>query len=905
MTSRTFGRTAGGGLALVVCAVVLAFMASLASPPRAHAQPAASGAAGDALAKGDYDAAIAAARRTIAADPRNAVVARLLVRANLATGRYDAAVQAARDFTAANPRSPELWNRLGDALRAKGGDASRAAAEEAYLRSLALRASDALAAEASLAEMRADRGLATEAAAGFERLITAYNSGRARTASDLIAVGRASRRLGATNPDSFRDALKAFDEAAAAPSNEIEDLRDEAAVLSGDLFLEKFNGADARAAFEAVLGRNPRHAGALHGLARALDFDGERGVPDLLAKALDVNPFHADARATFASLLLALEDFGKARAEAETAVRSQPDSLDALSALAAVHFIGGDTAGYAGAKSRALALYPENAGLFVAVAEAAVRNRLYAEALDLADQGLAVDPRSWAAHAMRGQNLLRLGRIDAGRASLDRAFAGDPFNVWVKNTLDLLDTFPKYRTTRHGRFDLFLDARESDALAPILGRLADEAMAALGARYGFVPKDTIRIEAFPSHADFSVRTIGLAGLGALGVCFGPVVVIDSPAARDRGSFNWGSTLWHELAHVATMGASKNRVPRWLTEGISVVEERRARRGWGDDLSVDFLLAYKDGELLDLKELNNGFIRPARPEQVGLSYYQASLVVEHLEGAFGSAAIRGLLGAYGEGLSTDAAFQRVLGTSVEAVDAAFKAGLKARLDGPASLMKRPGRRGLSAPPPTRGDLERRVEADPKDFLAQTSLGHAFVRERRNDDALRHLEKAAELWPHSAGPESPYPAIARIRRDRKDPKGAIEALRTYVALNENDEESRLLLATLLEDAGDAKGALATLDETLYIYPFESKTHERRAALAAQLKDAARALDARRALVALDPVDRAEAYYQLAVAEMDAGDSGSARRSVLRALEAAPRFVRAQELLLKLHRAAGEKK
>ncbi len=53
----------------------------------------------------------------------------------------------------------------------------------------------------------------------------------------------------------------------------------------------------------------------------------------------------------------------------------------------------------------------------------------------------------------------------------------------------------------------------------------------------------------------------------------------------------------------------------------------------------------------------------------------------------------------------------------------------------------------------------------------------------------------------------------------------------------------------------------------------------------------------MVALNPVDRAEAYYRLALAHRDAGQSAEARRSVLRALEEAPHFERAQELLLAL--------
>ena len=69
-------------------------------------------------------------------------------------------------------------------------------------------------------------------------------------------------------------------------------------------------------------------------------------------------------------------------------------------------------------------------------------------------------------------------------------------------------------------------------------------------------------------------------LGALGACFGRVVTLDSPKAREPGTFNWGETLWHEMAHVITLQLSGNRLPRWLSEGTSVFEERRARARMG-------------------------------------------------------------------------------------------------------------------------------------------------------------------------------------------------------------------------------------------------------------------------------------------------------------------------------------
>ena len=74
-----------------------------------------------------------------------------------------------------------------------------------------------------------------------------------------------------------------------------------------------------------------------------------------------------------------------------------------------------------------------------------------------------------------------------------------------------------------------------------------------------------------------MRNLGLPGLvGALGACFGRVVSMDSPQAKAPGTFSWQATLWHELAHVVTLQMSNQRVPRWLTEGISVYEEGREK-----------------------------------------------------------------------------------------------------------------------------------------------------------------------------------------------------------------------------------------------------------------------------------------------------------------------------------------
>src|SRR6185503_19967970 len=173
-------------------------------------------------------------------------------------------------FMARNPRSPEMWNTLGERLTARGRlDEARAAFEKA----IAGRATDAPSAEANLAVLRYEKGEREEATKAFRRLIDAYNTRDALSSEDLVAVAIACRYLGVDDPQLFKDALKAFDDAIAADPANID-----ARVRLAELFLEKYNGSDAASTLEEALERDPRHARALLAMARVRDFDGAPGV---------------------------------------------------------------------------------------------------------------------------------------------------------------------------------------------------------------------------------------------------------------------------------------------------------------------------------------------------------------------------------------------------------------------------------------------------------------------------------------------------------------------------------------------------------------------------------------------------------------------------------------------------
>lgn len=846
-------------------------------------------AARAAWLRGDLDRAIGLYRALAEGSEPTTADRRDLVRALSDAGRYTEALAAAR-----SAGGGETQNVLGEVLRLVG---QSGAAESAFSRAIATRASDQLVAQVNLGLLAIDRG---DGEHGRSLLAAALDAARRRSGrlspDELVALGSAYQALGADDPQLFREALRTYDLAIAADS-----ANQDARIRLGELFLEKYNAPDAAATFQEVIAANPTHARAHLGLARHAYFDGTVKVGPHLEAALKANERLVPALVLRARLFLDNEDYPGAEREAQRALAINGEDASALAVVAASRWLRRDQAGFREIRSRALALNPHDAAFFADLAEAAGRNRLYRDAAAFAREGVALDATAWRTVGVLGINDLRIGEMQEGRRLLERAFAGDPYNVWYKNTLDLLDQLDKYQEVRSPRIVVYADSSEAALLAPYAIALAEEAYDSLAARYRFRPPLPIRLELYRSHADFSVRTVGLAGLGALGASFGTVLAMDAPSARTRGEFNWGSTLWHELAHTFTLGVTDHRVPRWVSEGLSVLEERRARPGWGAHPTLGFLAALKGDRLHPVSKLNDGFVRPTYPEQVAHSYYQASLVCEYIEQRWGPEAINRFLAAFKDGHTAGEATRSALGVDSGGLDREFNRWVKDRfareltaVSSSAVEGEDPAAAPLGRPVPTAG-------VNPGDFVGLLRAGRILYDQGKVAESVPLFERAKALMPDYAEPDSPYWYLARIARDQGDTKRAIAELQALVTRQESAYEPNLMLADLHAQAGDTAAMAMALERTLWIQPGDRVIHTRLAQAYARLGRHALAVRERRAILATHPVDRADAEYQLALALRAAGDLTGARQAVVRALEIAPAFEAAQTLLLDLRRRA----
>jgi tetratricopeptide (TPR) repeat protein len=442
------------------------------------------------------------------------------------------------------------------------------------------------------------------------------------------------------------------------------------------------------------------------------------------------------------------------------------------------------------------------------------------------------------------------------------------------------------------RYEFVADEDEAAVMTLYMTEIAEQAYDRMAERYGYRPETPIRVEVFARHADFSVRTVGVTGFGALGVSFGNVLAINSPSAHQPGHFNWGSTLWHEISHTFTLGTTNHMIPRWFTEGLAVYDERLARPGWGNDVTLDFLLAWLDGELLPIADLNRGFVRPSYPGQIGHVYYHSSLVCEMIEHTYGHQTILDMLGSYRDGRTTPEVVLDVLGMSTDAFDEVFFAWFEERFAGPIAALSEPAT--ATQGPPAPGEEHPPVRGE---FGKEMVRAVEFMQDGRSEEAIAHLEQARDLFPEYAGEDAPGVVLAELYEQRGDLDAAIRELAAVTDINESFLGAYRKLADLYGETGDARREADILERSMYIWPLDAEAHVRLAELATGLRDSDVEIQERQAIVALGPVDMAEAHYRLALAYENAGELRAARSAVLAALEVAPNFRDAQDLLLRL--------
>ena len=699
---------------------------------------------------------------------------------------------------------------------------------------------------------------ADEARACFTKLLDSRNP--AEMAEGFWGLGR-FEEAGAA----FRIAVKADEKNA--------DLR----VRWGRLLLERFNVTESGQLFQEALEIKSDHAGALLGLAVSLSEGFDRRAIDLARKAVESDPKLLEAQELVAALILEDGDYDRAREEADKALTLDPNALDAMAVHATIDLLADkpETPWI----QKMLDRSPAYGRGYARIAHWLVINRRYTEAIDLYRKAIAIEPENWAARSELGINLMRVGNDREAKELLEQCYENGFRNAATANSLKLLDSLRNYETFRTKRAVLRLHKSEAALLRPYVERETERAITVFEKKYGVTLPEPVQIELYPMHEDFAVRTMGMPGLGALGVTFVMSIAMDSPSGRPPGEYHWASTLWHELSHVFTLHLTNHRVSRWFTEGLAVHEETAVNPEWGERVTPQILWALAEKKLLPVSKLDRGFIRPEYPGQIVVSYFQAGRLCDYVNERWGWSKLMEMVQAYTKSEPTVSVIERVLGLKPEEFDEQFFAWLDKH-------------HGASV----RGY---------KDYLKRAPEITKARMEKRHQDALKIATEIKPLFPDYVDKGNVYEAAALSHLALEDKASAARELREYATRGGRNPESLKKLAELEVELGRPAEARAALERLLWIYPVKDEPlHRQLGDLRADAGDWTGAAEEYAAVVALNPTDPATAHYNLARAQHALSRIDEAHEQLLLSLEHAPGFRPAQKLLLEINKELSKK-
>ena len=808
--------------------------------------------AANLLRVGRYEACADRAGSAIEGGARDERWFALRIRAELARGRYESALACLDEASRVHPSSVGLFLLGRDVRRFNG----RGAGE-------------------------------STAAAEFER----------RLVDDPPWVGspEAKVALGRFLLDRGVDAkviLDKFYDAAIRQQPEFLD----AHLASAELALAKQDfglAAEALAKAPADAAKDP-HFHELMAMAFAED-DRARSARSL-AEALKINPDHADSLLLQVDELIDAERYAEAEVLIARVIAVNPRQPRAWAYRAVLAHLRNNPDGEAEARRSALARWGQNPEVDSLIGRKLADKYRFAEGAQYQRRALLFDPDHAPAKLQLCQALLRLGEEAEGWKLAEEISQGDAYNVVAFNLITLRDRLAGFRTIQADGIVVRMDPHEADLYGGRVLDLLRRAKSTLGARYEAELPGPVYVEIFPRKNEFAVRTFGLPGAdGLLGVCFGPVITANSPASQGETPANWEAVLWHELCHAITLAKTRNRMPRWLSEGISVHEEGEQNAAWRTPFDPRTRAMILGDELTPLSQLSSAFLAPESPFHLQFAYRESALAVEFLIEKVGRAGLNGILDDLGAGKTINEALPDRARMTLEELDREFAAFAR--------------RRAASVAPDATWeeiDLDADAKSDavaawlvdrPRSFLGRQRLAARLVAEGKWAEAKDAILSFRALDPGYVGPENSYAMLATVHAKLADP---VAERATLVELADRDGDALaayLRLMELDEAAGDWQALASDARRALAVNPLIAAPHRGLARADEELDARAEAVAEYRAAAAIDDADPADVHSRIARLLHRDGKPDEARREVLKSLDEAPRSLDALRLLLDL--------
>ena len=634
-------------------------------------------------------------------------------------------------------------------------------------------------------------------------------------------------------------------------------------VFWGECYLEKGDIGEAISCFRDALKIEPKIAPALMGLANASLHKDPLSARQPIAQILKLFPDYPDATALQSILYLIEENHDAALESINKALTVTPNSAYYRGIRAGVYYLNNQLELFQKECDDILAVNKSPAVFYLTLGNCCMKRILYMDAQPFYQKAIELDPHCWEGYVSLGLNSLRLGPEPEaqGRKLLEESFQRDPFNLTVFNTLKVLEGLEsEYETITTTHFAIKMHKSERALLEPYVTELMEQCYDKFTKLYQFEPETPLVAEVYENHNDFSVRTLGLPGFGALGVCFAKTFLVLSPSVQDQlvKRFHWGAITAHEFMHVITLQMSRFRVPRWFTEGCSVYAEKLANPAWGREPQAEIIAAYQQGKLQHLTQFG-------RTKQVDLlhTYLLSSIIIEYIHKTYGMDKIIRMLQLFAQGKKADAAFQECIGKNMEEFDKEFFKYLEETV--------------------IKGN-------DIKGFEARFKKAQELYFADKYAEAIAEFNEAKKLFPLNIKPQdNPYYYLIRIYEEIGDDDKLVKELEDFVKINQLDFGSRQKLYRIYRTNKQTDKLIALINETIYLEPENIQMHYYLAEAYTGKKNYPKALGEYNAAMSLvmrlsPTLNRnlviADFYCNMAEIYLDLGDKTKAKESVLEA-------------------------
>ncbi len=548
-------------------------------------------------------------------------------------------------------------------------------------------------------------------------------------------------------------------------------------VAAGMFGISKHRPDIADAEFKLANAINPRIPDIYVGVGwELLENWGFEQCLNNVTKALSFNPNDTDALILKANCTMQWRKFDEVPAILDQILKINPNHIDALSLYAAVHVRVGDKDKAQPYIDRIHKISPNCLELPSTIANWLSAGRQFNEALGYYEEAARIAPDD--ADVLTGLGLLYMqtGQEDKARDVLQKASDIDDYRADVINYLELLERLGKFKIRETDHFIIKVDGDTNAVMLDQVAEQAEKIHDDICSDYKFEPKEKCILEFFPTHKQFSIRITGKGWIGTVGASTGRVIAMVVPTPdKDRspfGTYDWYAVVRHEYTHTVTLGKTLNRIPHWFTEACAVWEQPDRRNF---QATQQLVMAYLTNHFFPVHEMDWGFIRPKANGDRELAYAQAELTMEYIIAKYGFPMILKMMDGFTAGMSQKDVFEKIVGQSEVAFDAAFHAWAKNVIETEWGFD--------TTPPPKPQEAMAEAKAKPNDAAVQAKLAFAMLIARNVAGADQAARAALAIDPNQRM------ALSVLCRVQQMQKKLDEALATARKLEEVDVKSKV--------------------------------------------------------------------------------------------------------------------